>query len=58
METQTQLITIPVKTDMDASQLLDIVLNQIAQTIADEIESYGNEAEVDEDDITIEIIDD
>jgi hypothetical protein len=55
---ETQLITIPIKTDMDTSQLLDIVLNQIAQTIADEIVSYGNEAEVEEDDITIETLDD
>ncbi len=54
---ETQLITIPVKTDMDASQLLDLITSQIVQTIADEIESYGNEAEVEEDDISVETLD-
>jgi hypothetical protein len=53
-----QLITIPVTTDMDATQLLDIVNTQISQMISDEIESYGYEAEVDENEITVESIDD
>ncbi len=51
---ETQLITIPVTTDMDAAQLLDIVNTQISQMISDEIESYGYEAEVDENEITVE----
>tara|TARA_B100000287_G_C20022269_1_gene538983 strand:- start:30 stop:236 length:207 start_codon:yes stop_codon:yes gene_type:complete len=51
---ETQLITIPVLTDMDTAQLLDIVNTQIAQMLADEIESYGYEAEVDENEITVE----
>ena len=45
---ETQIITIPVTTDMDGAQLLDIVNTQISQMISDEIESYGYEAEVDE----------
>ena len=36
---ETQLITIPITTDMDASQLLDIVNTQISQMLEDEIES-------------------
>ena len=55
---ETQIITIPVTTDMDATQLLDIVNTQISQLISDEIESYGYEAEVDENEITVESIDD
>ena len=51
---ETQLITIPVTTDMDAAQLLDVVNSQISQMLADEIESYGYEAEVDENEITVE----
>ena len=53
----TQLITIPVATDMDTAQLLDIVNSQISQMLADEIESYGYEAEVDENEITVESLD-
>ena len=45
-------------TDMDATQLLDIVNTQISQLISDEIESYGYEAEVDENEITVESVDD
>ena len=55
---ETQIITIPVTTDMDATQLLDIVNTQISQLISDEIESYGYEVEVDENEITVESIDD
>ena len=55
---ETQIITIPVTTDMDATQLLDIVNTQISQLISDEIESYGYEAEVDDNEITVESIDD
>jgi len=51
---ETQLITIPVTTDMDTAQLLDIVNTQIAQILEDEIESYGYEVEVDENEITVE----
>ena len=51
---ETQLITIPVTTDMDTAQLLDIVNTQIAQLLSEEIESYGYEAEVDEHEITVE----
>tara|TARA_Y100001937_G_C7115330_1_gene329886 strand:+ start:909 stop:1079 length:171 start_codon:yes stop_codon:yes gene_type:complete len=55
---ETQIITIPVTTDMDATQLLDIVNTQISQIISDEIESYGYEVEVDENEISVESIDD
>ena len=55
---ETQLITIPITTDMDAAQLLDIVNTQISQMISEEIESYGYEAEVDEHEITVESIGD
>ena len=51
---ETQLITIPVTTDMDSAQLLDIVNTQISQMLEDEIESYGYEVEVDENEITVE----
>ena len=49
-----QLITIPVTTDMDLAQLLDIINTQISQMIIDEIESYGYEVEVDENEISVE----
>lgn len=55
---ETYLITIPIITDMDASQLLDIFNTQIAQMLVDEIESYNYEAEVDENEITVENVDD
>ena len=55
---ETQLITIPVTTDMDTAQLLDIINTQIAQIISDEIESYGYEAEVDEHEIAVEVLED
>ena len=53
---ETQIITIPVVTDIDTAQLLDIVNTQIAQMLADEIESHGYEAEVEEHDISVEIL--
>ena len=55
---ETQLITIPVTTDMDSSQLLDIINTQISQMLSDEIESYGYEVEVDENEICVEVLDD
>ena len=51
---EAQLITIPVTTDMDMAQLLDIINTQISQMIIDEIESYGYEVEVDENEISVE----
>ena len=51
---ETQLVTIPLTTDMDTAQLLDIINSQISQMIIDEIESYGYEVEVDENEITVE----
>jgi|TARA_R110000823_G_C15951164_1_gene501761 hypothetical protein len=55
---ETQLITIPVITDMDAAQLLDIINTQISQMLSDEIASYGYEAEVNENEICVEVLDD
>ena len=49
---ETQVITIPVQTDMDPSQLLDLAL-ELAERLKDEIESYGEEAQVDEDEICV-----
>ena len=54
---ETQLITIPVTTDMDTAQLLDIINTQIAQMLIDEIESYGYEVEVDDNEIAVESVD-
>ena len=51
---ETYIVSIPVTTDMDSAQLLDIVNTQISQIMNDEIESYGYEAEVDENEITVE----
>ena len=55
---ETYIVTIPITTDMDSAQLLEILNTQIAQMIVDEIESYGYEVEVDENDITVENVDD
>ncbi len=54
---EAQLITIPIITDMDTAQLLDIINTQISQMIVDEIESYGYEVEVDENEIVVEPVD-
>jgi len=55
---ETYIVTIPITTDMDSAQLLDIVNTQISQIVNDEIESYGYEVEVDENEITVENVDD
>lgn len=55
---ETYIVTIPITTDMDSAQLLDIINTQISQMVNDEIESYGYEVEVDENEITVEEIDD
>ena len=55
---ETYIVTIPITTDMDSAQLLDIVNSQISQIINDEIESYGYEVEVDGNEITVENVDD
>lgn len=54
---ESQMITIPLTTDMDTAQLLDIINTQISQMIVDEIESYGYEVEVDENEIVVEPVD-
>ena len=55
---ETYIVSIPITTDMDSAQLLDIVNTQIAQMVSDEIESYGYEVEVDENEISVENVDD
>ena len=55
---ETYIVTIPITTDMDSAQLLDIINTQISQIVNDEIESYGYEVEVDENEITVENVED
>ena len=50
---ETQIITIPVRTNIDPAQLLDIALD-LAERLAGEIESYGEEAEIDEDEVSVQ----
>ena len=50
MEVQT--ITIPVKTDMDPSALLEIAY-EILRRIEDMIEAYGEEGKIDEDEVSV-----
>ena len=53
MENNIQIITIPVHTDMDSSQLLDIAI-ELAARLQDEIESYGEEGHVIEEEVSVE----
>ena len=55
---ETYIVTIPITTDMDSAQLLDIINTQISQIVNDEIESYGYEVEVDENEIAVENLND
>ena len=48
-----QIITIPVRSDIDPSTLLDIAIS-LADNIADTIESYGEEATILEEEISVE----
>ena len=50
---ETYIVSIPITTDRDSAQLLDIINTQISQMINDEIESHGYEVEVDENEITV-----
>lgn len=52
MEDTVQIVTIPVRSDIDPAQLLDIILEFIPQ-LQDEIESYGEEATIDEDEVSV-----
>ena len=49
---ETRIITIPIQTDMDPSQLLDLAI-ELAERLMDEIASYGEEAEFDEDEVCV-----
>ena len=51
---QTQIITIPVETDIDQEQLLEIVL-ELAERLRDEIECYGGEATIDEQEVSVHL---
>ena len=50
---ETQIITIPVKTDLDPSLLHDIAL-ELAEQLLSFVESYDGEAEVDETEVAVE----
>jgi len=47
-----QIITIPVRSDIDPSTLLDISI-ALKDIIVNEVESYGEECSVDEDEISV-----
>ena len=49
---ETHIITIPIQTSMDPSTLLDITF-EIAERLREEIESYGEEVEIDEEEICV-----
>ena len=49
---ETQVITIPITTTMDPSQLFDLVL-ELTERLLDDIESYGEEAAVSEGDVCV-----
>jgi len=51
---ETQIITIPVETNIDQWQLLEIVL-ELAERLKDEIDCNGGEATIDEDEISIHL---
>ena len=53
MEDNKQIITIVVNTDIDPSTLLDIAI-EVAETLKDTIESYGAEASIIEEEISVE----
>lgn len=53
---ETQIITIPIETDIDQGQLLEIVL-ELAERLKDEIDSYGGEATIDEQEISVHLED-
>jgi hypothetical protein len=53
MEDQVQIITIPVHTDIDPSELLDLAISLI-EDIEDRIESVGGEGRVLEEEISVE----
>ena len=52
-EYTSQIITIVIKSDIDPSTLLDIV-HEVSERIVDEIESYGEDAEVLEEQTSVE----
>ena len=54
--TQTHVVTIPVHTDLDIEQLLDVIKSPILQEIANEIKSLGYEANIDEKQVTAQSV--
>jgi len=54
---ETQIITIPVHTDIDPSLLLEIAI-ELAMNIENEIESHGGEGRVMEEEVSVEAGDD
>ena len=54
---ETQVITITIQTNIDASTLLDIAM-EAGHRIAEEVESYGEEVEYDETEVCVESVED
>ena len=53
---ETQKITIIIQSDIDQSTLLDIV-NELSENLVEEIETYGEEADLIESETSVEFID-
>jgi|TARA_R110000803_G_scaffold82730_3_gene148922 hypothetical protein len=53
---ETQKITIIIQSDIDQSTLLDIV-NELSENLVEEIETYGEEADLIESETSVESID-
>jgi len=53
---ETQKITIIIQSDIDQSTLLDIV-NELSENLLEEIETYGEEADLIESETSVESID-
>ncbi len=50
-----QVVTIPITTDIDPAELLDIIIG-MKDDIIERIEQQGIEAEIEEEDITVELV--
>jgi len=53
---ETQKITIIIQSDIDQSTLLDIV-NELSENLVEEIETYGEEADLIKSETSVEFID-
>ena len=50
-----QVVTIPITSDIDPAELLDIIIG-MKDEIVERIEQQGIEAEIDEEDITVSVV--